>query len=839
VIRPPTIAVVAVHGVADQKPGDSARTIAQMLLGLRHGLDTRFTSFREFGLALPNRRVGVEADPPGAHETRAASPASRFAKRFTLRPEFIRESRGGTISEPDYRFMREQLRKYVQTGDDAVYQTVRLEGGRLSDDAAGQGRVSVHIYEAYWADLSRVSDRVYRIVGEFYQLILHLPFLGLQAIEYRRHAPDNPNLKWWGVHRSVYGICLWIFTLPLPILNILLLALGLTVLPELIDGAWHSYVAVGLAAIVSTIFTGVYLLRRRVIRSPTAWGPGLAVALIVTLLIARAVGFGSSSGHVTSGLYRELGFVCWLGIGAALYPFFRGYNRHRPGILPLTLLLYFSITPVLAVALYRQENSVAGLQQAMLRTLELTFFLLWACWLVLAVVTTLHLLCGWVARLARASFRAGSASARALFTGMLALSLSISIFSQVTILLWAALLTTVAPMLVPDDVLFTPMIFRDPSVTPDKATVAHFLTTLLNLNGAPIFVGGVFLTAVVVLLVLWAMWPSVWTELRPVRPIPGAGAATRAERYGHWLSSGFRLMRVAGELTAIGVIVATLIAGITFWTSRVGGRPIQWSGVFSTTPDALFRSLAIFGAITGTAAGLLALGRIADDLALGFRPALDVLLDVDNYLRDHPRERTPRARIAERYTTLLRYLCRWENRLAGSSPSRYDAIVIIAHSQGTAITSDLLRFLRRERRENPAFEPDLDRLLSEAPADGRLPVYFFTMGCPLRQLYRLRFPDLYRWVDPADPATGTGPDPETLGVTRWVNVYRSGDYVGRSLWTPESDPDLFTPSAKPRTIDAIRSENCIGAGAHTHYWDETAPMVAAELDRLIVEAGKG
>jgi len=40
------------------------------------------------------------------------------------------------------------------------------------------------------------------------------------------------------------------------------------------------------------------------------------------------------------------------------------------------------------------------------------------------------------------------------------------------------------------------------------------------------------------------------------------------------------------------------------------------------------------------------------------------------------------------------------------------------------------------------------------------------MGCPLRQLYRLRFPDLYRWVDAADVATGTGPDPEPLGITR-------------------------------------------------------------------------
>ena len=30
-----------------------------------------------------------------------------------------------------------------------------------------------------------------------------------------------------------------------------------------------------------------------------------------------------------------------------------------------------------------------------------------------------------------------------------------------------------------------------------------------------------------------------------------------------------------------------------------------------------------------------------------------------------------------------------------------------------------------------------------------------------------------------------------------------------------------------------KREFCIGAGAHTHYWDETAPEIARELDRLV------
>jgi hypothetical protein len=39
--------------------------------------------------------------------------------------------------------------------------------------------------------------------------------------------------------------------------------------------------------------------------------------------------------------------------------------------------------------------------------------------------------------------------------------------------------------------------------------------------------------------------------------------------------------------------------------------------------------------------------------------------------------------------------------------------------------------------------------------------------------------------------------------------------------------------------EETRREACIGPGAHTHYWDDTAPDVAAFLDDLIAEAVQG
>jgi hypothetical protein len=268
--------------------------------------------------------------------------------------------------------------------------------------------------------------------------------------------------------------------------------------------------------------------------------------------------------------------------------------------------------------------------------------------------------------------------------------------------------------------------------------------------------------------------------------------------------------------------------------------------------------LSLGGFLTASAVTLTALRGRWDALARGLRPVLDVVLDVDNHLRDFPARATPRARIGARFASLLRYLCQWTDpradkdanedkedghgedgegeggRKEGGKGGGYDALILVAHSQGGVITAELLRFLRYQaQRQAPGvdkkdafLDPSLARLIPGTPENGAipLPVYLFTMGCPLRQLYHLRFPHLYAWAG--------DPDPEALGVVFWVNAYRSGDYVGRYLWRGEAGaPWSEATYAGPR-----RKEYCVGAGAHTHYWDGTAPQVARELDALIEQA---
>jgi hypothetical protein len=228
-------------------------------------------------------------------------------------------------------------------------------------------------------------------------------------------------------------------------------------------------------------------------------------------------------------------------------------------------------------------------------------------------------------------------------------------------------------------------------------------------------------------------------------------------------------------------------------------------------------------------------------------PVLGIVLDVDTYLRTSPRDATPRARIVERYVSTLRHLARYRD-VDGRG---YDKLVIVSHSLGTLITADLLRFLHAHS------DPDFAAFRSSGDHHHhKISIELLTMGSPLRQLLNRFFPYLYDWVRtepdnslhplPAHVVTPPNalnpiPDPAELGARRWVNTYRSGDYVGRSLWVEEwyyrTDPNANNNGRYPAPIylasDGSRSEMCIGAGAHIHYWDDTAPDVAEVLNSMI------
>lgn len=219
--------------------------------------------------------------------------------------------------------------------------------------------------------------------------------------------------------------------------------------------------------------------------------------------------------------------------------------------------------------------------------------------------------------------------------------------------------------------------------------------------------------------------------------------------------------------------------------------------------------------LAGGAVTITALGARFTTTFGKLRVALDAVLDVDNYLRDPRNHQPPRARIFSRYASLLAHLRR-----------RGYERVVVAHSQGSVISADLLHYLHRDGR------------LSEVT--GGLPMSMVTVGSPLRDLYAARFPLLYRWMGPSPTSfEGAVPTPRQLGLAEWVNAYRAGDYVGRALRTPEATTTAFDVARLDETSRTVasradgRTEFCLGTGAHTHYFTVDAVTLAAEMDRLV------
>ena len=345
------------------------------------------------------------------------------------------------------------------------------------------------------------------------------------------------------------------------------------------------------------------------------------------------------------------------------------------------------------------------------------------------------------------------------------------------------------------------------------------------------------------LLFALILLPSVYRELKP----PLSGTNGQSKLLGAWLSSGLGSLRA---IIALFWVAAFAVPAVYFCVAAAGyicipreARPGFLLHLY------LFPGMGLTKSILDTEGALFAgSATLLVGLLLKYGSVvLDTILDVDNYLRTSPATSTPRARIAERYLGLLKYLHEYRGANDGLP---YGRIVIVAHSLGSLITADLLRFLHQD---------EIPELTSYAfPARKILPLYFFSMGNPLWQLLNRFFPMLYGWIrdypdgsgiTPPQPApdstdTSTTPKREQLGVAVWRNSYRSGDYVGRSLWLndryarTEGDDDSGSFPAVPEAASVQVApgciESCIGLGAHTHYWDRTAPDIAVQLDELIV-----
>ena len=833
----PTIALVAVPGAGDHEPGTAARAVADLLLRLRSCEGNRYSSFVERPVRIPTKpaRVNPRSAPNVAPDLRRSIFAEQHAFLRTQLQYGGVAARDREEDSPDHQLMRAQLAEYRSSGE--PYDTVRLEGERLvesADDGAVDVQARLHVYEVRWAELSRLKSGWMRFLAELYQLCFHVAHLGRTALDHARL--EHPGSAIWRIY-----------------------------------GAAHTWA----------------------VRLLTLFVPAVFATMLTTMLAAALPRLAWSGGLPAARLVVGIWLLASAGV---IYLIFRAYERLRPGALAVGVAAYVvGATPVaLRAARARGDDE---LLDGTIQIFEVQAVLAASVW---DAVYLLGVLAGIVGLLAcaRADGVVRRRACRAAWTAAVSLAVAATSVLVVTFLLWAAVNHAVGGLLPARRYPALLPIFRG-----DGRSYAAFLERVLEVNaGAGVSLLLLFASAFATIAAL-AFLPALIKEVRPPRAgdrfeerADGASAAPRpdapldtdvlwsawerfrregdtAQRAGRSVTRGLWLLGVGAVLLYVAVFVISPAAS---YVGRVTAAPAL--ARLETSATSII--LAAGGWLVAAAFAVVALrGRLAR-LTLGFRPALDVALEVDNYLRTHPRDATPRARIAERYVSLLRYLCHWRDR----NGRPYDAIVLVAHSQGAAITADLLSFVQRE--EDPELEPIRRPLADGAPGAAGRRLFLFTMGSPLRQLYSAWFPHLFGWVRgetgdgvsrplPAVPREpwmllprledghrvhapaipdSAAPDPYAMGVTRWVNAYRSGDYVGRAHWRLAVDgcdwiyrsapPDAATrfigdrPPITYVSEDAHRSrrELCIGAGGHTHYWDATAKAIAVELDLLVTDA---
>ena len=821
---PRRFAIVAVHGVAYHPPGETARLVADLLLRPEHTpASVVYSPYDEATVRIPVTAIAV---PPAPSDEE-----SRFPKgsRFDERSSYVRsrqaEEPPAVASDGSDRdafgFMRSLLRHYQPRNDDKVYETQRLRSTRTQDG----DDVEVHVHEMYWSDLSRLGTGALRILGELFQLLFHLASLGRQTADFAwiAHAGHDRSRPWWCSLQFCVTWAARMLTLPIPILNMLLLAVVLMPLPGYFLSKVVDPASVAIAAVIAAAAT-VFVLScfRRVLWLLWLLLPPIAMA--ATGFLANLAIQPFPMKYLPFGGFQLLALESCAALAAAVAWLILAFDRARPGVASIgawlgAVTFLFGVLPQVLMA----SNSWTGILLAAIKVVEIIFLFLLVAWFFMVTFTWLAAACAMIAVLLSPNSDSAehSRSVRAAGTSCVALSVP-ALLSLVTALVLYRALSRSGAYVFPEGLDYYPSwVLVDYFDFKVEMPAIDFLNNLIVASATPAFVVSLIMLATAVVMIIWALLPAALSDARPP-----ASSAVRSDALGNWLCNGYRLLNWVGVMFFLAFPVVLTIGSVVQLTNRRYG----FLRADTSTPYVLEAMAAV---VVGAVGGLLAFGGQLERFALGFRPFLNIVLDVDNYLREYPRDNNPRSRICCRFASLLRYLSEWRDP---RDQGGYEGLIIIAHSQGTVISVELLRFLQH-------FPEARDTALDRYGKD--IPVALFTMGCPLRQLYGWRFPHLFAWARHEDPAAWTPgnpafipndrmPDPSKLGVECWVNAFRSGDYIGRHLWRSDDCNYQYTPTVSEDS-KGQRREFCIGAGGHIHYFDDTAPEIAAELDRLIAK----
>ncbi|HEY1289784.1 MAG TPA: hypothetical protein VGF58_15770 [Burkholderiales bacterium] len=822
------VAIVVVHGIADQKPGQTVREVARLLCVSEHGT-LPYEQGEIQGVVVPVAKL----EPGGGPLAEAAAPAPMVqaarkqerARRAPGAPSGFYQAHQAAVAEtaapaqvastPEERTkdLGAALNDYllgrlVLPEDEALYESTRVSLRRRRDHRA------LDVYEMYWADLSRLRKGGLRALSALYQLFFHLSTLAADVVDQVSLAARGG--AGWRLLQRLHAWAAWLMKGPIALLQLamlLMLAFGSAALVSTQLQGQLLAAAFGVAAVVLVALAGLAWLRD--------FSGGWRWVKLAVLLAAAAASVGVALFALVAEEWVPLLYFAACALAAVLLGAYlvERYSGVAQGVRVLGHLVVVAAVAALSIGgATLLAEATTQFEWMVVAALHVTEWLLAGellAWALFVVVQVAALAAGWWLG------RGGDGAAKAsLHTARLGLIGSSSLFVVLSLVLWSVVSYVAGRAL--EKLPYHPILFGT-----GYRSAEIFLEERVQTLGA-------FFTPLVLALLLafaaalLVLLPSLLEEIAPTPNLDARGvrqgAPEWARRLGGWLSAGVRALGTAARyLVPLGAIAGSLlylafVLRTLTLTLGIGGELTVW------TVDVLdaFEGetlVAVGKWLAGGALTLAALGARFTQTFGRLRVAIDAVLDIDNYFADPPNRRPPRARIFSRFASLLAYL-----RAAG-----YARVVIVAHSQGTVISADLLRHLHAQGR--------LRDLV------GAMRLSLVTVGSPLRDLYAERFPLLYRWMGAREKVfADAGPSASALGASEWVNACRSGDYVGRFIWTPSTDPALAGPKFDVAVVapdgrvsaerSGDRSEFCLGAGAHTHYFSNDAVALAVEIERL-------
>lgn len=583
------IAVIAVHGVGEHKPFETARAVGDLLQDLDQAraplTDTppadappcavtpSYDPFTERIIRVTVRPVIVSPDA-GDERRGIRGPFHELVSRaLQVKPPMTASAAGDATLDDElaFAFMRGQLRHYHGEDPADTYETLRLEGRRRADDTDER---AVHIYELHWSDLSNLTGGVLRIFAELYQLLFHLPSLGTHAVDAEAMHHRDASWRWFRRMQSWSAIVL---TAPIPVLNLFMLgaAAVVTATATLERVAPGRQLVIVVAAVAAAAIAAVGRLFWKYSRPP--WILWLApVGLAVAAVVAAGVEATSLTTTNCNGPFAPTtcaAVLAWLPFSETVIVatpvmlcivlIVRAYNDRRPGVSRWALGL--AAVPIAGLALTRSipvetpDVFVGG----GIRAFEVLYVTLLVAWAAFYLISVAALLAGFFAV---SGHTADDPARRCRLTANITLSISAFMFSTITIAAWGVIAAALRTPLVRLHLTYTPFW----SVLRTDGTVVGMVDAALRQTSLvlPILAIAGGLSA---LPAIWGLAPAVWSELFA----PDQFATRRrtfATRLGEWLDLTFKGLLTSGIVLYAAIMFAVPAGLLRAWTPDVGSR---------------------------------------------------------------------------------------------------------------------------------------------------------------------------------------------------------------------------------------------------------------------------